>query len=232
MRSTDTTSTARGAFSFTAKLAHSSGSVEIAARPLMRMVSPQPGMRKSSATRGSKRMLRRLSMRLLPRRSGTSSVFSSWMRTLSLLRGKELPAVVSGDGDIEDDPRLHRRGKARAGEMLGAAELTGFGQGAMPAAHLRVEMTAQRRLAFFAQPPGAVLDHLAPDLRHARGGRAGPRRERKDVEMREPACIDEIERALEHVLGLGREPGDDVAAEDDVRPQSPHRIAEGDGVGT
>src|SRR5215472_13982553 len=115
--------------------------------------------------------------------------------------------------------------------MLGAAELTGFGQDAMPAAHLRVEMTAQCRLAFFAQPPGAVLDHLAPDLRHGRGGRAGPRREREDVEMREPACIDEIERARKHVLGLGREPGDDVAAEDDVRPQSTHRFAEGDGIG-
>src|SRR5215471_5596779 len=83
----------------------------------------------------------------------------------------------------------------RAGEMLGAAELTGLGQDAMPAAHLRVEVTAQPRLAFLAQPPGAVLDHLALDLRHAHGGRAEPRRERKDVEMREPAFIDESERA-------------------------------------
>src|SRR5262249_57903504 len=91
------------------------------------------------------------------------------------LRRKELPAVVAGDGDVEDDPGLARRRKARAGEMLGAAELTRFGQDTMPAAHLRVEMTAQRRLAFFAQPPGAVLDHLAPDLGHARGGRARPR---------------------------------------------------------
>src|SRR5262245_66224796 len=115
--------------------------------------------------------------------------------------------------------------------MFGAAELPGFGQDAMPAAHLRVEMTAQRRLAFLAQPASAVLDHLALDLRHARGGRAGPWREWKDVEMREPALIDESERAREHVLGLGRKPGDDVSAEDHVRPQSPHRSAEGDGVG-
>src|SRR5262249_12672348 len=114
---------------------------------------------------------------------------------------------MSGDGDVEDDPRLYRRRKSRACEMRGAAELTGLSQDAMPAAHLRVEMTAQRRFAFFAQPPGAVLDHVAAHLRHARGGRAGPRRERKDVEMREPACIDEIERAREHVFGLGRETG-------------------------
>src|SRR6516162_11699861 len=147
------------------------------------------------------------------------------------LRGKELPAVMPGDGDVEDDPRLYRRRKARVREVLGAAELTGLGQDAVPAAHLRIEMTAQRRRALFAQPPGTVLDHLAADLRHARGGRAGPWRERKHVEMREPACIDDIERAREHVLGLGREPGDDVAAEDYVRPQSPHRFAEGDGIG-
>ncbi len=125
---------------------------------------------------------------------------------------------MPGGGDVEDDPRLYRRRKTRVREVLGAAKLTGFGQDTMPAAHLRIEMTAQRRLAFFAQPPGAVLDHLPADLRHARGGRAGTWRERKDVEMCEPACIDEIERAREHVLGLGREPGDDVAAEDDVRP--------------
>src|SRR6266481_4407488 len=93
--------------------------------------------------------------------------------SLPSLHGKELAAVVCGDGDVEDDRRLHGRRKARAGEMLGAAELTGFGQDAMAAAHLRVKMTAQRRLAFLAQPPGAILDHLALDLRHAHGGRAG-----------------------------------------------------------
>jgi hypothetical protein len=57
------------------KLAHSAGSTEIAARPLTLMVSPQPGIRNSSEMRGSAMMLRRLSMRLLPRRSGISSVF-------------------------------------------------------------------------------------------------------------------------------------------------------------
>src|SRR5260370_15024216 len=115
--------------------------------------------------------------------------------SLPFLHGKELTAVVSGDGDVEDDPRLHGRRKARAGEMLGAAELTGLGQDTIAAAHLRVEGTTQRRLAFLTHPPRATLDHLALDLRHAHGGRAGPRRERKDVEMGEPAFIAESERA-------------------------------------
>src|SRR5256886_1960813 len=115
--------------------------------------------------------------------------------------------------------------------MLGAAEFTGFDQHLPPCANLRLEMTAQRRFAFFAQSASTRLDDVSPDLRHARGGGTGPRRERKDMEMREPACVDEIERAREHILALGRESGDDIATEHDVRPQPPHRPSEGDGVG-
>ena len=51
--STAITSTERGALPCMAKLAHSSGSVEIVARPMMRSVSLTPGIRNSSATRGS-----------------------------------------------------------------------------------------------------------------------------------------------------------------------------------
>ena len=51
------------------------------ARPITRMVSPTPGIRNKSATRGSLMMLRSESMRLFPRRSGMSSVFSSATRT-------------------------------------------------------------------------------------------------------------------------------------------------------
>ena len=49
--------------------------------------------------------------------------------------------------------------------------------------------------------------------------------------MRQPAFVHEIERAGEHVVALGREPGDDVAAEYDVGPQPPHLIAERDRIG-
>ncbi|MNK88722.1 hypothetical protein D3C87_1086980 [compost metagenome] len=51
------------------------------ARPFTRSVSPTPGIRNSKATRGSATMLRRLSMRLLPRRSGSSKVLSSCTAT-------------------------------------------------------------------------------------------------------------------------------------------------------
>ena len=61
----------------TTKRSISAGAVVMLARPFTRKVSPTPGIRNSSATRGSATMLRRLSTRLLPRRSGSSRVRSS-----------------------------------------------------------------------------------------------------------------------------------------------------------
>ena len=48
----------------------------------------------------------------------------------------------------------------------------------------------------------------------------------KTCSMRQPACVDQIERTREHIVGFGRKAGDDVGAEDDVRPQPAHLIAE------
>ena len=73
--------TARGVLPAKTKPSSSAGSVEMLARPMMRNVSPTPGMRNSSDTRGSRTMLRKLSMRLLPRRSGIISVRSPATRT-------------------------------------------------------------------------------------------------------------------------------------------------------
>ena len=94
------------------------------------------------------------------------------------------------DSDIDDGPRLYRRGKACAGEMLGAAKFTGFDQHLPPCANLRLKVTVQRRFAFFAQSASTFLDDIPVDLRHTRSGGAGPGRERKHVQMREPARID------------------------------------------
>ena len=115
-------------------------------------------------------------------------------------------------------------------ELLGVADAAALGQHKSPCADLRVEMSAQRRIALFAQDAGALLDDVACELRHARGRRAGPRRKRKDMQLRQPAFVDEIERAREHIVALGREAGDDVGAEGDVGPQPAHPVAERDGV--
>ena len=46
----------------------------------------------------------------------------------------------------------------------------------------------------------------------------------------EIACVDQRQRALEHLLGLGREARDEIGAERDIRPQPPHLRAELDRV--
>ena len=51
------------------------------------------------------------------------------------------------------------------------------------------------------------------------------------MQLRQPAFVDQIERAREHLLGLGRETGDDVGAEHDIGPQPAHLVAERDGIG-
>ena len=100
-----------------------------------------------------------------------------------------------------------------------------------PRADLGRKVPRERRCAPVAQAPRPLLHDLAGDLRHARRGRAGPGREREDVEMGQAAFVDEIERAGEHRLGLGREAGDDVGAEHHVRPQPPDLVAEPDRIG-
>ena len=92
------------------------------------------------------------------------------------------------------------------------------------------KMAMKRRLALFAQTLRPLLDHGAIELRHARGGRAGPRRKREDVQLRQTAFVDQIERAGEHVFGLGRETGNDVGAENNIGPQGAHALAEVDGI--
>ena len=83
-----------------------------------------------------------------------------------------------------------------------------------------------------AQPLRPLPNLRAVDLRHPRRRRSSAGAVRKDVQPRQPAVLDEIERALEHRLGLGRKPRDDVGAEDHLGPRLAQRLAEGDGVVT
>src|SRR5690242_20031632 len=124
---------------------------------------------------------------------------------------------MTDDGGVDDDARLDRRIEARPKtdrrEMLGAAARVALGGHAPPRADLRGEVLRERRLALLAQPPRALLDDLAAQLRHARRRRAGARRKWKHVQEGQPAGVDEVERAREHRLVLGRETRDDIAAE-------------------
>ncbi len=92
------------------------------------------------------------------------------------------------------------------------------------------EMRLQRRRTLCAQGPRTLGDHSAMNLRHTRGGRALSRRERKDMQERQSAIVDQGHRILEHAVRLGRESGNDVGAEHDIGAYTPHRFAEGHGV--
>ena len=70
-----------------------------------------------------------------------------------------------------------------------------FGEHPARRADFAVEMADKRQRAALAQPPRALLDDVAGDLRHARRRRSRPRRERKDVQVRQAAFVDQLERA-------------------------------------
>jgi hypothetical protein len=100
-----------------------------------------------------------------------------------------------------------------------AAGLIGFDQDVPRRPDLGIEMPPQSQRTALAQPPRPLFHDLAVKLRHARRRRSRPRRERKDVQMRQPARLDQIERVVEHRFRLGRETGDEVGAERHVWPQ-------------
>ena len=50
------------------------------------------------------------------------------------------------------------------------------------------------------------------------------------MQMRQPAVVDEVERAREHLFRLGRKADDEIGAEDDVGPRRAQRVAEADRV--
>lgn len=71
-----TISTVFGALPSTLWRCNNSGSTEIPASPITRNVSPNPGTKNNNAICGLWMILRKLSIRLFPRLSGITSVFS------------------------------------------------------------------------------------------------------------------------------------------------------------
>src|SRR5262245_45522671 len=114
---------------------------------------------------------------------------SAAMRALQVTgsRGKKLPSIVALDGHVDNRTSFYRRVEPHERIVLAPTQPRRFRQHTPRAADLGVEMRAQRRRTLLAQPPGALLHDLTDDLRHARGRRAGPRRERKDMQMGQAA---------------------------------------------
>ena len=91
-------------------------------------------------------------------------------------------------------------------------------------------MGGQRLVRLGTEPGGAVLDHGAIKLRHARSRCAGARRVGENMQIGEPTLVHEPDRVLEHGFGLGRETGDHVGPEGDFGPGRLQAFAQGDGV--
>src|SRR6476469_3241522 len=86
-------------------------------------------------------------------------------------------------------------------------------------------MVPQRLVALFTQTTGPFLDDRAVYLLHARGRRARAWREREDMQLRQPARIDQVERASKHILVFGRKARDDIRAKNHVGAQTSHLLA-------
>src|SRR5208337_1627327 len=100
---------------------------------------------------------------------------------------EQLPPIMAGDGEIEDHARRGGACEPNRRELLGMATLARDREHPPGRTDLRREMAIESSPAFLTQPGCALLYRCARDLRHARRWRAGPRREWKDVEMRQRA---------------------------------------------
>ena len=125
---------------------------------------------------------------------------------------------------------LWRPEKPREGKALSPPEIAALHQQADLCAPRQREVRRRPCGAGSAQPRRPLADRAGRNLRHSRRGRAGSSAEREDVQPGQAAFLDQPQRIVEHRFGLGRETGDQVGTEDDLRPRRAHRLAEGDSV--
>ncbi len=124
---------------------------------------------------------------------------------------------MAGDAQRHDraDRRLAREGDL--GEVLGAGHAAALDQAVTSAADLAVQVADQRGFAGGAQAGGARLDHVARSAAASARPACRARAEREDVQEGQAGLLHQLQRVLEHLVGLGREAGDQVGAEGGVR---------------
>ncbi len=91
-------------------------------------------------------------------------------------------------------------------------------------------MGVQTILTQGAQARGPFPDETALDLGHARGRRAFPWGERKDMEVGQVAGGHMLERVVEHLVRFRGKARDEIRAEDHVRSRGPQGGAHLDGL--
>src|SRR5690242_6858799 len=111
-----------------------------------------------------------------------------------------MPAIVRHYSKIENNAGLDRSDKPYRRKLLRPSKRMRLCKHAAAAANLAFKVTAESDFAFFTQASRAFFDDRTVNLRHACRRCTRPRRKRKDMELRQPAGVDQIERTHEHVL--------------------------------
>ena len=146
-------------------------------------------------------------------------------------RRQQLLAVVRGDFQFNDRAGFGRSREPDRRELLGAALLVRFDQHAAYRADLGIEMPPQCQRAALAQtlrPRPSRSRARSCGMRAA--GVPGRGENGKTCRCVSPHSSTRSSELVEHRFGLGREAGDHVGAEHDVRAQPAQRIAERDGI--
>jgi hypothetical protein len=100
----------------------------------------------------------------------------------------------------------------------------------MGMANLRRKMLLQGLVAVGSQARGAVADIRARNLRHARRGRALARAERKDMQERKAAIVNQAQRIIKHLFGFRWKACDDVGAKHHIWTQSACILTKPNGI--
>src|SRR6266852_9588865 len=130
-------------------------------------------------------------------------------------------AIMADHSGLDNDSGFDSPIEAHRREMLAAPAAMGLGENAAHRPYFGVEMAAQCGFAMAAQAAGAIFDDLAGDLWHAGRGCARARGVGKNVQISEPAFLDQVDGTAEHVLALGRKSGNEIRPEHDVWASSP-----------
>ena len=91
-------------------------------------------------------------------------------------------------------------------------------------------MRSQHVSAQRPQPLGPVPDDDPVHGRHARRRRAVTRRKWKDMQVRQPAVPDMLQRGFEHLVAFSRKAGNKVGAKHHPGPARLQRRTEGNGL--
>ncbi|MNE42450.1 hypothetical protein D3C80_1365760 [compost metagenome] len=139
-------------------------------------------------------------------------------------------AVVAGNRNLrksarEKIRRLHQREIVRMGKTVV------FHEDRLHRTDHTLQMREPQSLAAGTEPCRPLLHQYPVELRHAGRRRAGTRAVGKHMQAGNAAFFRKCGGIFEHLFRLGRETGDHIRPEGDIRPKRPHVATETNGIG-